>query len=234
MIRGVNNNPYHNPYDSGKRVSGKSEEKAPAFLLNYDESGVVWERNKKEAKKKEPVQESTSQGGGVVYESSFDAEKTIKTAEIKKEESGFDFSAVFRKIGDFFRKIADFFWYGDEDKTAGDNSEELVEETAFVSDGKEDMPDSEIRQETTAEEKNTAGKLLTAEEKDEKIRELLRKKDTEGVMDVLTEHHKLRLARNSTLLTYYDKRGRIVSVTGADKERILYGDGIEKSFREKI
>lgn len=230
MIRGVNNNPYHNPYDSGKRVSGKTEEKAPAFLLNYDESGVVWERNKKEPEKKEPVQEPAAKSDGVVYESSLDAKKTTKAAEAKKEENGFDFAAVFRKIGELFRKIANFFWYGDEESVTKESAEASVD--AF--DGEKDLPDSEIRAETAEEENNATVKPLSAEEKDEKIRELLRKKDTEGVMDVLTENHKLRLARNSTLLTYYDKRGRIVPVAGVDKERILYGDGIEKRFREKI
>ena len=38
------------------------------------------------------------------------------------------------------------------------------------------------------------------------------------------ENGKKHLAKNTTLLTTYDRRGRIVAIDEAERERILHGD----------
>ena len=44
------------------------------------------------------------------------------------------------------------------------------------------------------------------------------------MVSLLTEDGNKTLARNSTLLTYYDKTGKIADVNVSDRERILHGD----------
>ena len=44
------------------------------------------------------------------------------------------------------------------------------------------------------------------------------------VISILTDNGNRTVAKNSTLLTYYDKRGRITEPNASDRERILYGD----------
>lgn len=60
--------------------------------------------------------------------------------------------------------------------------------------------------------------------RDEKIRQNLRSGNIEQVISLLTEDGRKSVARNSTLLTYYDKNGKLTQLNASDKERILHGD----------
>ena len=59
---------------------------------------------------------------------------------------------------------------------------------------------------------------------DREIRPYLKSGDLDHVIDLLTDNGKKTAARNSTLLTYYDKNGRMVEPNASDRERILHGD----------
>lgn len=65
---------------------------------------------------------------------------------------------------------------------------------------------------------------MTRERLEEEIRPYLRTKDMQQVLNLLTDNGRRTVAKNSTLLTYYDKKGRITQPTASDRERILYGD----------
>ena len=65
---------------------------------------------------------------------------------------------------------------------------------------------------------------LSPKEKDERIRALLAQKDTEAVMDILTEHHTKQLAKKTGLLTQYDRHGTIKIPGGSEQIRILADD----------
>lgn len=65
--------------------------------------------------------------------------------------------------------------------------------------------------------------------REQRIQELLAKKDQDGLMDLLTEHHTKHLALNSDLLTRYDKRGQVVS-QGEQQNRILRMDRNQKTM----
>lgn len=60
--------------------------------------------------------------------------------------------------------------------------------------------------------------------RDEKIRGHLRSGDLDRVISLLTDNGKRVVAKNSTLLTYYDKSGKLTQINASDKERILHGD----------
>ena len=61
-------------------------------------------------------------------------------------------------------------------------------------------------------------------ERDEKIRKHLRSGNLEQVISLLTDDGKRSVAKNSTLLTYYDKNGKLTQINASDRERILHGD----------
>ena len=61
-------------------------------------------------------------------------------------------------------------------------------------------------------------------ERDEKIRRQLRSGNLEQVMNLLTDDGRRTMAKNSTLLTYYDKSGKLTQLNASDRERILHGD----------
>ena len=56
------------------------------------------------------------------------------------------------------------------------------------------------------------------------IQQSLRDGDMDQVIKLLTENGKRTVAKNSTLLTSYDKNGRVVEPNASDRERALHGD----------
>lgn len=61
-------------------------------------------------------------------------------------------------------------------------------------------------------------------EREKEIQKLLRSGDMERVISLVTENGQKTMAKNSTLLTYYDRSGRIAPLSASDQERILHGD----------
>lgn len=60
--------------------------------------------------------------------------------------------------------------------------------------------------------------------KEEEIQKLLRSGNMEQVISLVTENGQKTMAKNSTLLTYYDRTGKITPLSASDQERILHGD----------
>lgn len=60
--------------------------------------------------------------------------------------------------------------------------------------------------------------------RNEEIQKLLRSGDMERVISLVTENGQKTMAKNSTLLTYYDRSGKITPLSASDQERILHGD----------
>lgn len=66
----------------------------------------------------------------------------------------------------------------------------------------------------------TAGRMDT----DREIQKYLRSGNLEQVINLLTDNGQRTIARNSSLLTYYDRTGKLTSLSASDQERILHGD----------
>lgn len=66
--------------------------------------------------------------------------------------------------------------------------------------------------------------VMDEEQRNRIIRQSLRDGDMEQVINLLTENGRRTIAKNSTLLTSYDKNGRVVEPNASDRERALYGD----------
>ena len=65
---------------------------------------------------------------------------------------------------------------------------------------------------------------LEEERRNREIRQSLRNGDMEHVISLLTDNGRKTIAKNSNLLTSYDKNGRVVEPNASDRERALHGD----------
>ncbi|MDE7313709.1 MAG: hypothetical protein K2N87_19140 [Eubacterium sp.] len=78
-----------------------------------------------------------------------------------------------------------------------------------------------------SEEGLSLAKLDPAEEAKKKealAKQVLKSGDLRQVERFLTQNGTKRLAHNSDLLTYYDRRGKFVEMDETEKHRVLYGD----------
>lgn len=66
--------------------------------------------------------------------------------------------------------------------------------------------------------------LRRGENRDKEIQKYLRSGNLEQVISLVTDNGRKTMAKNSTLLTYYDRHGRIAPIGASDQERILHGD----------
>ncbi|MDE6845321.1 MAG: hypothetical protein K2J99_06090 [Lachnospiraceae bacterium] len=72
---------------------------------------------------------------------------------------------------------------------------------------------------------DTAGAQLQREkDRDKEIQKYLRNGNLEQVLNLVTQNGQKTMAKNSTLLTYYDRTGKITPLSASDQERILHGD----------
>lgn len=75
-----------------------------------------------------------------------------------------------------------------------------------------------------AENEAWADKRIEEAEKQVQMQAVLKSRNLDSLAAILSENGKKRLAKNTTLLTTYDRRGRIVDIEEAERERILHGD----------
>lgn len=66
--------------------------------------------------------------------------------------------------------------------------------------------------------------MLRSKAREKEIQNYLRSGNLEEVMKLVTLDGQKTMAKNSTLLTYYDRTGRITPLSASDQERILHGD----------
>lgn len=86
----------------------------------------------------------------------------------------------------------------------------------------EDIPQEPVESIDVSDEMSA----LDVEEecRDREIQEFLRIGDMDQVINLLTDNGKRTIARNSTLLTSYDKNGKVVEPSASDMERVLHGN----------
>ena len=95
-----------------------------------------------------------------------------------------------------------------------DEHEKLTEEYLDIkSSGELSTSDIDLRRQTVREERQN-----------EEIQNILRSGNMEQIVNMVTENGQKTVAKNSTLLTYYDRTGKITPLNASDQERILHGD----------
>lgn len=226
MVNGVNNNNISSYRNHSVRPS-RTDMDAPPFLLQYEEKGVVWDRKdqvdkEKEKKLKEAeerLQKAAAADAGAARgktTSVDDMPAAAKDAPKTDGQAGGSLvREIFNGIKGFFAGIFHFIWYGDDDKTG--QAQMTKEESAGT-----------VPVKAAAETASDAGDAQA--DRDTLIRELIARHDTKGVVDILTENHTIQPARNSTLLTYYNRHGKIVEMNRTNTGRILHGDRHTRTF----
>lgn len=231
MVNKIGDNQYINTYTRNAKTLGTEDDKAPAFLLGYDEEGVVWDRSdNRKGKKEENLADKAKSGRNDVgaksgrnlrdrdtYESTIIPQTSTETkAEENKEQPALSLSEivnqVFTSIKESIMKVFNFIWYGDEknqnktEEKSGEIAEEVLEEKLDAS--KEVTMNNE---DAGNEVKSVSVEKKYATEFDRRLAQA-----GQGV--------KGKPARNTDLLTTYDGRGVIRSVSPTDSKLILEGD----------
>lgn len=211
------------------------------FSLNYNKEELQTKENEKKDKadKSEKDRKDAAEQSGVRLElsnngktSSVDRLKTAETAKTSASESGESIVVLLREvITKVISSVKDFFYkiWNEPDKTNETIDTEASEEAAesiTMEESSEISAEQETEEHTIQEtEKYTAAAQKMNEELlDREIQPYLRKGDLNQVISLLTDNGKKTVAMNSTLLTYYDRNGKMVEINASDRERILRGD----------
>lgn len=226
MVNRIGDNQYTNPYVTGSKQSAASGEKAPAFLLNYDEEGVVWDRDENTGNQKamdtakEKAKNSTRDQSRDTYEPSAKAREMLAKDEekvTKPQESVLkSLGQIFSGVKNVFIKAFNFIWYGNDEQ-----KEEAIQEGQIKDEpiNEDSNVENQININTINDSKNNEAvgnneKIAGVRYKTEFDRRLERA--GQGVQGVP--------ARNTDLLTTYDGKGNIRKISATESTLILKGD----------
>lgn len=225
MVNRIGDNQYTNPYVTGSKQSAASGEKAPAFLLNYDEEGVVWDRDENTGNQKamdtakEKAKNSTRDQSRDTYEPSAKAREMLAKddEEAPKQESVLkSLGQIFSGVKNIFIKAFNFIWYGNDEQ-----KEEVIQEGQ--------IKDKQIEGELTTESQiniNTINdsKNNEAAGNNEKIAGVKYKTEFDRRLERAGRGVQGVPARNTDLLTTYDGKGNIRKISATESTLILKGD----------
>ena len=217
MVNRVDNsNIYTNSYTPGtgqrKKVDAAS---VPAFLLDHDERGVVWDRGQEEKPGEKEIALSNRLSGGQkdTYESSI--AKPEEKAQTEPSETDALFENISRAVKNLFKKILDFVWYGNDEKKAEESGE-----SADAADIKVEVPD----QNAPADSEPSSVEVKAAETKKTGVT------GTEKGTSYEIPELEGTPAHNTSIITYYDRRGRIVRHDDLDARRILFNETLDREI----
>lgn len=216
MITPVNNRGFNEYRKVNTQMNGM--ETGEKFALNYDSP----EKDSGSKNKEKTVKETD----GVVVEFSNQSKGGYYTAEDPMAGSNgtgeeAEINQTFVRAGNFIRglitaiinsfsglrqKILDFWNSGSPSETVDviEKEEDVILETDII---------AEEAKET--EEEESGAEIMPADSSSQ---------------DYLADSGQAAYVKNSDLLTYYDRTGRIVQLSGSDRNRILNGDKKDRRF----
>ena len=221
-------------YDYSSQLKpAKNAESQEKFSLERQKEQEVPKKQEKKGEDKELHQKpgvDIKPQGGVKLElsgSRMSGQEQTADSAAKAENTGGGlldavlsiFKGLFEAVGDFFYKV----WNDPPKETVSqdvtpEEAERYTEEYYAM----KGIPAPQSVVTEQAEEPETLS--ADSAERDEKIRKHLRSGNLEQVISLLTDDGKRSVAKNSTLLTYYDKNGKLTQLSASDRERILHGD----------
>ncbi len=219
MVNKVNGQKY---YEYTKTSQKRREmQETSEFHMDLGKQGVIYEKSEKKQEKTNEVSNESPREGN---QKNIQAGATVEISHqgFEKAKQNRQLQEISQKIRKFAAAAVDFLkvlW----DKVWNDPSDTKEEEFPVVL-------AERIEEE---EEKNSAQGLYDLEGKDmltwsiysqEEIRAIFRRGNQREIEDFLSNHGERHLAKNSDLLTQYDRKGSIVGINRSDKELILHGD----------
>lgn len=226
MVNRIGDNQYTNPYVTGSKQSAASGEKAPAFLLNYDEEGVVWDRDENTGNQKamdtakEKAKNSTRDQSRDTYEPSAKAREMLAKDEekvTKPQESVLkSLGQIFSGVKNIFIKAFNFIWYGNDEQ-----KEEAIQEGQ--------IKDEPINEDSNVENQININKINDSKNNEaagnnEKIAGVRYKTEFDRRLERAGQGVQGVPARNTDLLTTYDGKGNIRKISATESTLILKGD----------
>lgn len=236
-------------YPRPQRVN--SPDTGEKFSLGSEKDGLQAGLKDKEQVSEQERQQAAEQSGVKIELSSKGIEKQKQAKEeAAARPTAFGLTDLLDSIRTFFtsavaavRDIFDKIW---NDPQAGDTAKgnsEMAADASFIDsptsveilDAAGSLEGGEttdvIRLEAVREPagfmdaaENTAVSRIDEENADNEIRRHLQNGDVEQVIRLLTDNGRKTAARNSTLLTFYDKNGKVVTPDASVQQRTLYGD----------
>ena len=228
MVNKVNGNDYYDysklkmPDASDKMASGEK------FSLNYQRAQEETETKDKSDDNAERQGDDlggrrTTMQGGVKLELSGNSQRTADAKRAGSEREQATGQGIVETIRSYVsvivQSLKDFLY-----RIWNDTPPQEVEQIEEVS--QEEKLSEEYLALHPQEKPEEASRepLQHKADKDQEIQKYLRSGNLEGVMGLLTENGHKTMAKNSTLLTYYDRSGKITPLSASDQERILHGD----------
>ena len=220
MINRVDGNNYY-VYTSQKKID--IPDAGEKFNLDYknnesspetkDKKGISDQEKQQQAKRDGVVLELSSRG----LDAGSDRQRQTETAKTQSESKPGRVPlletiqtyvmAVITAVRKFFYNI-----WNDPSQEGVSQDVQLLEDIQ-----QEPMESIDVSDEMSAVD-------VEEECRDREIQEFLRIGDVDQAINLLTDNGKRTIARNSTLLTSYDKNGKVVEPSASDMERVLHGN----------
>lgn len=237
MVNRVDGNRYYE-YTKLKNVS--VSDTGEKFSLDYKQDELSNEKEKKEKEVSEQEKQQAAEKAGVKVEiSSYGraagASNKLRTDMVRKRADAGQGQSLLASIQEIFKTaiaaVKDFFdkiWNEPKQEETVNaetiESEDAGSEREISQDFAELMGEQVQTVQVTAPVETAEAFYRNEARLNQEIQPYLRKGDLNQVINLLTDNGKKTAARNSTLLTYYDRNGRMVEPSASDSQRILYGD----------
>lgn len=230
---GDGNNPAYD-YSSQLKSVGNAEGQEKFSLEHQKEQASSSKKEEKGEDKKlhEKPGAEIKQSGGVRLELS-GAERTADKPAKKgvSVSPAADEGSLWGILRSIWQAVREFFYQVWNDPPTEVLSEDVTPEEAeryteeyYALKGISPEEIKKQRTETAVSEETEENYEIKQAERDEKIRRHLRSGNLDQVISLLTDDGKRSVAKNSTLLTYYDRSGQLRQINASDRERILHGD----------
>ena len=220
MINKVDGNNYY-AYTSQKKID--IPDTGEKFNLDYknnesspetkDKKGISDQEKQQQAKRDGVVLELSSRGRDAGSDRPRQTE-TAKTQSESKPERVPLLETIQTYVMAVITAVREFIY-----TIWNDPSQEGVSQDVQLL---EDIPQEPVESIDVSDEMSTLD--VEEERRDREIQEFLRIGDMDQVINLLTDNGKRTIARNSTLLTSYDKNGKVVEPSASDMERVLHGN----------
>ena len=228
---GDGNNPAYD-YSSQLKPAGNAEGQEPFSLEHQKEQASSSKKEEKgEDKKlhrKPGVEVKRADGVRLELSGAGRAEEELSTKAASQTAASGSMGSLWQTVLSVWQTVKDFFYRVWNDETPEIISEDVTPEEAerYTEEYyalKGITPKTAQKHEPEAVSTEESEKEKQAE-RDARIRKHLRSGDLDQVINLLTDDGKRSVAKNSTLLTYYDRSGQLRQINASDRERILHGD----------
>lgn len=242
MVNKIDGNQY-NDYTAQRKTVNNIQDNGEKFSLNYKQDKLYSEENEKEDETSDigKTKARTTERSGVRLELSQNSRQTgagrRQGAGTVQEQSQPKENSLAESIRKFFtdliqtaKNLFNRIWNDEEPEDIVQSSDVTPEEAERYTEeylALKGIARSEPADELTAQPEAGIVSVDSADtfaDKDAEIQKYLHSGNLEQVISLLTDNGQKTIAKNSNLLTYYDRSGRLTQINPSDRERILHGD----------